>query len=228
MATKREIIYDIMERIKVNSDDMDITEEYLSHLINVKRALLIKQRFNDKLKSIPINLTQELCLELELIDNIEGESCLGQILRTKDKIPKLIDLSGKDTLLSIKTYDRKHIPFNLIPIERMPFVGNNRWLAGMIYVALDSDMRLYFMSNKDSHRLLEMIKAAGVFEDPEDATELMCEQPDNSDEPCDPLDREFPMEDYMISDLVNMIIKELLPTIQMPKDNKNDSDGDRQ
>ena len=46
--TKREIIYQVLEKLNIHSDDSKLSEELVSSLIDTKRALLLKQQYATK------------------------------------------------------------------------------------------------------------------------------------------------------------------------------------
>ena len=175
--TKNELIYTVYEQLKTSSDDTDISKEYLSSLIDSTRASLIKQTYGNKAWNIPIQIKQELCLGLEPVSNIDGLTCFGKILRTKDKLPAGISIKGAEgAMLSVRTYDRKKLNANIIPAERLPLVGHNPYTSGLLYAALDVDSHLYFTSGSSKHMLMEAIKVEGVYQYPSNALELQCRE----------------------------------------------------
>lgn len=218
--TLNEIIYDIREKLKMNSDDIDISDEYLAHLINIKRALLVKQRYTKFTKTIPEETKQIICLTLEEVSVIEGESCSGTILRSVEKLPTLMQLDNKPALIGVRTYDLRNIPINVVSIERFPYLGYNRWLSNQLFVALDSDSKIYFFSGNDQHKFLENVKVVAIFENPEEADVMSC---DTSVTDCEYFDKEYTVEPHMVHDIVNLILKDLAPTIQLPDDTLNNA-----
>lgn len=214
---KSKIIYDIREKLKINSDDIDITNEYISHLINVKRALLIKQRYGKFSKTIPESLKQTLCLEVEK-ESIEN-SCFSNILKTKISIPDFIETYNRNSLLDIRLFNMTSLPVNIINYQRIPYLGYNKWTKNLIYGVYQNGI-LYLYSNKTGFGLLENIKITGIFSDPDKADSLNCESKEN----CDYLDKEYNISSPMVSDLVNMVVKELSITIKLEEDKLNNSD----
>ena len=65
IMTLDKIIYDIRERLKITTDDMDMTDEYFAQLIHNKRSVLVKQRYGKVSKNIPDQLKQTVSLDLE-------------------------------------------------------------------------------------------------------------------------------------------------------------------
>tara|TARA_R110000851_G_scaffold57420_2_gene133762 strand:+ start:7582 stop:8256 length:675 start_codon:yes stop_codon:yes gene_type:complete len=223
--TLNEIIYDIREKLKFNTEDIGITDEYLAHLINIKRNFLVKQRFSKFTRNIPEELKQIICVNLEVIDSIVGTSCFGNIVRSSDTIPTMLEIGGRESLIAVRVQDILYPHINIIPTERLPFVGHNRWLQKQVYASLDADAHLYLKSQNIFHSNIEKVKVIGVFADPELVYEMNCD----SNTTCEYFDSEYPMEPYLVSDLVLMVVKELAPTLQIPNDKVNNSDeSDRQ
>jgi hypothetical protein len=220
--TKLEIIYDIKEKLQITTDDDMFTNEYLAHLIDVKRMLLIKQTFSNITKPIPIACLSEICLNLEVVDNINGSPLFGHILRTKEVIPTVINISGREDLITVRSIDNFTTGFNSVAIERFPFLGHNKYLNNQIYTAINSDGRIYFYSKRINFMMMSKVTARGVFESPAKANEMSCHST------CDELNNEYPLEGYMIDDIVSLIVKDLMVPLQIPNDEKNDSTSDRE
>ncbi len=175
--TKNELIYTVYEQLKITSDDNELSREFVSSLIDSSRATLIKQTYGSKSWNIPIEIKQELCLGLKPVSNIDGLTCFGKILRTENKIPSGISIKGAEgAILSVRTYDRKKLNINIVPIERLPLIGHNPYTAGMLYAALDVDSHLYFTSGSNKHMMMEAIKVEGVYEYPSIALEYQCRE----------------------------------------------------
>lgn len=47
MATYREIVYMVLDELKINSDDKYFEEEHVMFLMDKYRAFLLKQRYSD-------------------------------------------------------------------------------------------------------------------------------------------------------------------------------------
>jgi hypothetical protein len=222
--TKNEIIYSVFEKLKIQSDDTDITAELVSSLVDSKRALLIKQQYGAKPWSLPIEVKQEVCVDLEVANNIDGLSCFGKILRTKIKLPNSIKIRAKEGPLNIRKHDRTQIPINIVPIERLPYIGHNSFISNMIYAAVDYDGRIYLVSNRKNHLFLESIKVTDIYEDPDTAYELECGTTASTIEAWD---QDYPIESSMADPLINLIVQELAKTLAMPEDNVNDAEDVR-
>lgn len=218
--TLREITYDIREKLKLNTDDINITDEYLEHLINVNRIFLIKQRFSKHTRNIPEEIKQSICINLEPSNLIEGEACFGEILSSTVKIPPSIEIGGRNSIIAVRVKDILYPHLNIIPTERLPYVGYNKWLKNQLYIALDADNKLYLKSSNSQHMNLSSIKVIGVFSNPRIANELDCNKESN----CEYEDTNYPIESYLVKEIVDLIVRELAPSLNIPEDNINNSD----
>jgi hypothetical protein len=222
--TKLELIYAIKEKLKISNSDAKFTNEYFSFLVDNKRAMLIEQRYGQAIWKIPVEAKQQICLDLEVVDSIEGETCFGKILRTKSQLP-VSAIAKKAGPLAVRNLDRIKINLNIVPMERLPFVGHNTATDMLTYVAVDVDRRLYFVSKNSKHYLMESIKVDDVFSEVDDAEALIC-NPTGS-ENCDVWERDYPATKSMADDIINIIVKELVPTLGIPEDKTNDSQDKR-
>lgn len=220
--TLREIIYDIKEKLKFTTDDIDISDEYIAHLINVKRSFLTKQRFSKFTRNVPEEIKQNICITLGNFNAFEDDECSTKILKSKERLPNFIELGGRSAIISVRTKNRLYNHFNVISIERLPNVGYNKYLKNEIYAALDADQYLYLASGNPQHLIMGQCLIGGVFENPEEADKYACNDPDA--EVCDFFDKNYPIDNYIINDIVLLITKELGVTLDIPDDKLNNSD----
>ncbi len=217
--TKNEIIYTVLEKLRVYSDDSDFSEELISSLIDTKRAMLLKQQYAKNAWHMPMEIKQHLCVDLELVEKVEGYCSAGKILMTDLPLPKSIKIKGKEGPLLVRGLDMMEIPINIIPIERIPFLFNNKYTQHLIYCAVASSGKLVLVSKDDKHRFLNHIKVTDVYEDPEKARQLDCSE----DFSLDDWEYEYPVESSMVETIVDLIVKDMTVSIQIPSDKTNDA-----
>ena len=63
--TWRQLVYMVLDEIKLTSDDSIINENHVIFLLNKYRTFLLKQRYSDIKKPIPESNYQTICLDLE-------------------------------------------------------------------------------------------------------------------------------------------------------------------
>lgn len=224
--TYRELIYAIRDELKINSDDSDVSNEYIIFLCSKYRSYILKtEKLNKKLLELisPTSpLYQTLCLDLEETNRTENEySCDGgTLLRSIQEIPNIIESVGD---VFIDTYNQfKSIRIAYITPQRMKFVGHNKWLKNIIYATIGNDKHLYLDSSNPAFKMLSKIKMTAIFEDEDTASELSCDDNDA----CDNMDKKYPIEDSMVAYLIQSVVKELLGIIYRPKDENNNSKDD--
>jgi hypothetical protein len=220
MAKYKEIVSMVLDELKITSDDSIFTEEHIIFLVGRYRSFLLKQRYyTDLKKQIPESNYQTLCLELEQTEAIEGLPCEGgYYLSTTKPIPNLLPF-GITRLYTSDSYYKGNIEF--VTKDRFKYVGNNKWLQNIIYATLDPNGRIYLTSSNPQFLYLCEAKLSGIFENAEEASDLECEN--SEDNSCDILDREFPLEDALIAPLIELVTKELSPSIAAPEDKENDA-----
>lgn len=106
----------------------------------------------------------------------------------------------------------------------MRYVGHNKWLKNIIYASLGPDQYLYFKSSNPQYMYLEKVRMTGIFEDAESAAKLQCGN--EGEEACDVLDTPFPLEEGLVTSLIEMAVKFLSGSIYKPKDTTNSASDD--
>lgn len=220
MTTWREIVYMVLDELKITSDDASFNEEHIIFLASKFRGLLLKRHYKDVKKEIPESNFQTLCLDLIQVPAITGEECEGgTYLRSKEKIPFLMNISTP----RVYTEDFYQGDITYVSRERMKYVGYNRWLPNIIYASIGPDNYLYFKSFNPQYLYLEKARLTGIFEDPEKAAEFEC---DKSEDSCDVLDMPFHLEEALIPQVVQLVVKELSRPELMKGDDINNAKDD--
>lgn len=216
--TYKEIVYACLDILKMTSDDSLYTEDHIIFLANKARAMLLKQRYSDVKKQIPESNYQTICLDTETSQNIQNIQCSGIMLKSVQKVPYLMKIGN--TKVYPQNYYLGEITF--VSRERMRYVGNNKYLKNIIYCSLNPEGYLYFKSANPQHLNLKKVTLTGLFENPNEAFDLSCD-----DNKCvDLLDRTFPLEESFIDNLIDIIVKQLAPSIPLQEDQQNNSNDD--
>lgn len=219
MSTYRELVYLVLDELKLVSDDSTFTEDHVVFLLNRYRTFLLKQRYSDIKKQIPDSNYQSICMDLIQVPTISGEPCEGgTYLRSSVKVPIPMQI-GSPKVTPMDYYQGE---ITYVSRERMRYVGYNRFLPNIIYCSIGPDQYLYFKSFNPQYLYLEKVKFTGVFENAEKASELEC----GTSDICDILDKEFPIEDSLISPLIELVLKELAGPAWKPQDDTNNASDD--
>ena len=222
MTTYREVVFMALDELKLISNDATYTPEHLIFLADKMRALLLDRRYRDARKGeVSRSNYQEICLELVEVPAIPGTTCYGEYLRSTEKVPSLMNIGIKH-IYPVDYFNSEHISY--IPLERMPYVGYNKWLSNMIYVTKGPDDYLFLKSSNPQFLYLKKLKIDAVFQNSQEATKLSCGN--SIDSNCDILDSEFPLEDTLISVLIQLMVQELSGARYLPTDKQNNASDD--
>ena len=225
MATFREIIYMALDLIKERSNDAYYTEEHMLFLAKHFRTYLLERKYkksrNKAFQAVSGENTQQICVGLEKADLLPF-GCSGPWLKSTEKIPGTLEIG--DLKISIIN-EMLHSNVTMIPAERMPYVGYNKWLKNIIYAAKGADDYLYLSSINPQFLFLKNAKLEGVFSDPEEAAKMAC---DDSGETivCDVMDQEFPLESALVPSCIELMVQEIAGPRFAPEDKANNAKDD--
>ena len=227
----KEAVYLVLDMTKLSSDDTYITEEHVIFLLKKYRSFLIKKEQEKEKASTDVASEfeyQQICLDLEKVEAIDGDPCTGgYYLRTKQKIPKILE-GNEPRVYPFDFYQGINIVY--VPRDRMRYIGTNKYLRNIIYVSVGPDLHLYMNSSNPQFQYLEgdgKLRMSAVFEDFDEAAGLLCDDEGNTEGvSCDVLDAEFPIRDYLVPTLIELVTKTILGSEYRPKDVQNNSADD--
>lgn len=227
--TQAQLTYDIREAIKQTIDDTNISDRYIMYLWNLKRSKYLRQDLNNFQRTVDNSTLQEFCLEMEessINDCNIGYEC-GKIMRSKLPIPKPLELHLRSAITKVKPSTKTAQPFNFIDKNR---AINSQYspFHSSIFAFLDSDLHIYLVSTSITVRLIDCITVAGIFESPDDLKKHKnccgC-----TTAPCyDAATTEYPLPAHHVDTIRTEIIQTLLGTLNLPEDNTNDSNDDKE
>lgn len=219
MSTYRELVSLVMDEVKLVSDDSHIQEEHVLFILGKLRVFLLKQRYSDIRKEIPDSNYQTVCLNLERTGQIDDIPCTGSnMLRSIETVPYLMQIGAT----RISTLDFFQGDFNYVNNSRFKYSEGGKYTSKQVYGTIAPDNRLYMRSKNPQLYYLEKVKLTGIFEDAEGASNLSCE----STECVDLMDKRFPIEESLVTPLVELAVKEISVPKYQAEDNINNSSDD--
>lgn len=223
----KEIVYMVLDLAKAaTSDDSFWTEDHVIFLLKKYRSFLIKKEQEKQKATTDIASEfeyQQICLDLEKVPAIDEEPCTGgYYLRTTKKIPKILE-DNQPRVYPVDFYQGINISY--IPRDRMRYVGTNKFLQNIIYVSLGPDLHLYLNSSNPQFLYLKKLRMSAVFEDFDDISCYLCDEDGNS-KACDVLDEVFPIREYLVPTLMELVVKELTSAKYQPVDEHNNASDD--
>jgi len=215
------------ELLNINSDESTITKELYTDLINEQRSLLIRNEYG-KNRSIDPNVKQELpCLEVEIVSPttccVSLPGCKN-ILRTKKRIPSVIEFSHKSGIISVGPTNILFPRYSFIEYARVPYVGNGRTTSQSIYSFLYDGYLWIFCKDFSKIALMENITTEALFDDP---TELSAFINCSTGTSCWSPDKPYPMKPWMWLYAKEQIKQQLGLKLGLPLDESNNAKDDK-
>lgn len=222
----KEFVYYILDACKNISGSSIINEDHVIFLMKKYRSFLIKKEQEKEKSTTDVASEfeyQQICLDLEKVEAVEGLPCEeGYFLRTTQAIPKILE-GTTPRVYPIGYYSAPQITY--ISRDRMKFVGTNPYLQNIIYVSIGPDLHLYMKSSNPQFLYLEKIRMSAIFEDFDEAADLLCDDSGDSTA-CDALDASFPIREYLVPTLIELIEQEILGTNYREYDFRNNAEDD--
>ena len=211
MTTYREAIYMCLDLLKGMSDDFTYTEDHVAYLLDKFRALLLKQRYgNDPKKHVPYSNYQNV--EVTFNNTTEYK----KIIKSDKTIPNMLQLG----IPRITTPDEYYYNyrFELTSRERLPFTGNNKFTSMINYCAINEDNHILYATkenqwSEDGKVNPNSFIITAIFENPREVESM-------------DLDSNIPLEETLITTLIELVVKELATSVYRPNDDINDSRDD--
>ena len=236
MSKYSELVYMITDLLKLFSDDSVYTEDHIIYLLDTTRAYLLEQKYgNDSRKEMSMDNLQTIEITFEESEPIENiDQCFNQDFQYKSKctIPSLM----RRNWLSVKLKNFNYMLQYVSP-ERFEYVGFGRYGIKMAYCTIGYDGYVYIKTpiiinekgEKEHIKLTETkLLITALFGSPRDVVNFKCDSETCPVEGCDcsVLDKNFPIEDELVQQLIEIITTKLAAAIYKPADPQNNSTDD--
>tara|TARA_R110000868_G_scaffold14414_3_gene67084 strand:+ start:2649 stop:3341 length:693 start_codon:yes stop_codon:yes gene_type:complete len=207
MATLNEITYSTLEAVKGSgrySDDNQITIPHIEFLAINNRAFLIRSD-QAKGRSLSDNIIQTLpCVPVQQID-VSLCPCKVStdctIMRTVNPIPRPLELHQKDLITKVSGVDVMSRGWSIISFARASVAGISSMTKDSVKVFYHGG-HIYIINAPVG---LKYISIDIVAEDPRETAMIA----NCSGSPCYSSDSRFPISNYMLPVLKEMILKDL-------------------
>lgn len=207
----KNIIYEIREQYKLMSDDAWPNNEFIASLVNKARSAVMQQRYSD-----PRNIVQYS--EYQTVPLTVGSNAI-----TTEALPTLIKTTGmSNSAVKIYTSTELSIPLNVVSIDRLPYVGFDKFTSDFIYCALSESGHVVFNSKNQLYKLIDSVYVRGLYDDPEAAYYAA-----NPGSTTDFWDTEYPISGGVLLDVRKIVDKKMEQFIGETKDTLNDATEER-
>lgn len=239
MSTYRELVYIVSDLAKTLNDDAIINETHIAFLLNKYRTYLLRQKYDKNAATkIPQSAYQTICLNLEeaTYQQTCNDSCLlnnseDKYLRSVEEVP-IIFSPSRVKVVGANIFKTE---VAIVDPNRMEYVGHNNWLKNVIYGTINYDNHLYLKSSNPALYnkviggtvlIFNKVHLSAVFEDPIAAYDRIGCGEEGCSVVCDYMDEQFPFEGALETQLISLVLKELVGAAFRPKDDINNAKDD--
>lgn len=198
----------ILDLVKLMSDDAYYTEDHVLYLVDKYRMLVLNKKYDNKDYDIPQSNYQTVDVNLDYD---------GEYVTSTDELPNTMGIG----VSQVYPLDFFRGEITLVSKDRIKYVGHNKYLQNIIYAAIGNDNKLYLTSNNAQYKYLKKVKYTGIFENPREVAELN----DNSTS-FDELDVKLPLEEGLIPQVIEYVVKDLVGATYRPRDQYNNASDD--
>lgn len=222
MYTYNQVVYIILDFMKISSDDAYYTPDHILFLVNKYRAYVLKSKYEKSTETPSDSNYQTMHITFEEKDRVEGFKESGKYLVSKENLPESLDVgtpifAGKDLF-------QGDISF-VSPI-RFKYVGFNKWTKNITFVTTEGS-KVYLKSCSPFAYYLQEGTYRDIFSNPLEAAATSGDYAvDDNGELCNPLEVEFPLEDNLLPLCMQYVVKDLTGGLYKPQDKENNATDD--
>jgi hypothetical protein len=220
-----QLLYYISEiRQALPIDWLHIDDRMIIRLINEFRTIFIKNNYNQN-KSIDRGLTQTINVQVNPADQstVDYIDTTSRILRSEQSIPKIVKLSHRDLVISVRNAKILSESYNYVSKEDAIYAGNGKANKKDVFVFInheDDGDYLYVKLKKENPKIafLSTISLQIICENPLDCIPLQY------DTYIEERDYEYPMTDTIWGYIKANILRDGLGIIKADIDDEKEKE----
>ena len=212
MRTYRELVYSVLDELKIFSDDSVWETDHIVSLLTKYRGLLFTQKYKGKKVEIPFAWYQRL--NVAFTTKITGTN----VYKSTKKIPQILDITDLWKYTFVSEGGMITNSMNFINPFKFKFTGFNKWIASQKYVTIDLDNYMYI--KKSAVTTSQTLYYDTILDNPIDADRF------NDTNTLDVLDLEFPCEESLIQPIIDLCLKEIGVINNITRDTTNNASDD--
>lgn len=218
---KIDIIYSIIEQLNDLSDDNNFSEEFIADQIDIYRNKLVKQTLRNS-----GDVSEDFIQSLDEVYMDMGDASISpkhdtdiNILISDTTIPKPLRVKQKDYLTRIGPLNIFEPSYNIITIDRLPYIGKGKFNNTQKFACYYNN-KILIAANKVllEFIMIQYISVRGIFANPDEVVLYNSNTTVHHN-----WDYEYPMPDTMIDDLIKMVLQSFTLKLQLPTDRDNDA-----
>lgn len=214
--TLRELVYMVIDELKLLSDDSTFNEEHIKFLLNKHRVAILYQLYNKQNTRVAESNYQYITLPLERLEDSSIFGLEREYMISEIEVPNLLKIGDTKVNLVDSKFNYRSV---LIDSNRLDYVGFNKWTKNIVYYAI-RDKHLYMYSYNEEIQTTYEVILKGVFEDVEGVFKL--NNPNSN-----VLDMDYPLESNLVPLVIQSVVQELAPKTITPEDSLNNASDDK-
>lgn len=221
----------VLDQNKLSGDDAYVEPEHVLFMLSKVRAYLITQKYQKLKSQVGSANFQTLHFNLETVNN--ATACLNHgttyLMKSTTPVPNLLLMSDYEGYTEIMPAGIYGAPTNFTFVNNIRFnsVGYSRWSKNQIYVTIGPDNYIYLKSHNEDIQFLEKLTLRAVFEDIEKAAVLESQTDEcGQDVVCDIMDIKFPLEEGLVTPLLETVGNYIYQMASKSKDVRNNAADD--
>lgn len=221
MSTFRELISMVIDELSLTSDDARFTEHHIAYMLSKYRSTIIAKRYEKDPTPPGAENYSELCIPVESFSPKRCSS--GKYLKSTMPIPGFISNGNLTARLGNNPFADN---VEVVPFSRFDSSGSGKFGGGKAYASIGGDMHLYVKSSSDLS-YVDKVYVRGIVSDAYKIKDFICKDSASDDgNICDEYDIRMPIEDSLISTLIDAVIQHFMRVIDMPMDTENNAADD--
>jgi hypothetical protein len=219
--TLNEIVYDVKERMNINSDDrsFDFPEPHILFVYEETRAAVLNQRLNRSGRLVDDALYQTIIVEMEKVDRSFCPACpIGcKILRSTEQIPGILSLHSHALVDRVGPNDVLSKKYKFLEYSHVNNAFSSPFSDKYVYTFILNGYLFAVSQNKMLNSVKKMVVRA-VFEEPSKfmGESGLCYGDCNT----------YPMVMKLHGDVIQYATQKLMVKYQIPEDSDNNANPD--
>lgn len=217
----------VNDLLKLISDDSTFTEDHIIYLLDTTRSYILKQKYETNAKN-QLASSNYQTIHVKLVDTTGMYGCCfsGDAQYKSDKkVPELMNIGA------VRVYGSNQFRyvFQFVSRDKFEFVGHNKWTNKFMFCTIGDDGYLYVKAAKDGCTCdtTKDIYLTGVFENASEIAEYNCaDEKCTLNASCNKLENDFPLEEGLIYNLIEVVVTKLAQSIYKPTDPNNNANDD--
>jgi len=215
------LVYEVLTIAREMSDDSNITDSLVEHLIDEYRSKYIQIEYSKRNMVSQVSV-QSFNLTMTIVDSSSSPNIsTGLSVLESNELPELINLAKKPGIIRIRTIDGIVGNINFMSLDRAEQTSHSRFKTVNAY--LDNNNKLYIVGNKASAILIKEIVVDAVLVSPADVMAYPYKDRGVGSELED-----YPIPASMWSFVKQEILNDIFTSYKVPNDNANDQVDDKE